>query len=92
MRDVVDRVMKKRRYSEGGKVANGGEDELSHMADSRPNNFDDLALDDSLESVNTGASSGDFLGNEQQDMDREDIVARAMRQRNMKKNHNPRPA
>lgn len=74
----------------GGKVANGGEDELSHMADSRPNNFDDLSLRDDLSGTNSGAADGDFLGNEREDEDRNDIVDRVMRKR--MKQHNPRPA
>lgn len=90
--DVVDRVMKKRKmFSEGGRVSNGGDDDFEKMADSRPNNFDDLALRDDLESSNSGANAGDFLGNEQEDMDRKDIVDRIMRQRSMKQ-RNPRPA
>lgn len=88
--ELVDRVMAKR-YSEGGRVANGGMADLEKLADSRPNEFDDLALRDDLESTNSGATSGDFLGNAQQDEDRADIVARVMRQRSMKQ-RNPRPA
>ena len=88
--DLVDRVIK-RHYSEGGMVANGGEDDFEQLADSRPNNFDDLSLRDHLESTNSGAADGDFLGNEAEDEHRRDIVARIMRQRMMKQ-HNPRPA
>ena len=88
--ELVDRVME-RRMSQGGVVSNEGEDELSHMADGLPNNFDDLALDDHLESHNSGSADGDFLGNEREDEDRRDIVAKLMRQRKMKQ-HNPRPA
>ncbi len=88
--DIVDKVMRKH-YSEGGKVSNGGEDELSHLADGDPNNFDDLALRDDLEGTNSGAADGDFLGDAQEDEDRHDIVSRVMRQRSMKQ-RNPRPA
>ncbi len=88
--DVVDRVMRKR-YSEGGRVANGGDDDLETLADSAPREFDDLALRDELESSNSGANAGDFLGNKQELDDRRDIVARVMRQRSMKQ-RNPRPA
>ena len=88
--DIVGRVMH-RRYSEGGRVANEGEDELSHLADGAPNEFDDLALDDHLESHNSGADDGDFLGNEQEDHDRADIISKIMKQRSMKQ-RNPRPA
>ena len=86
--DVVGRVMKK--YSEGGKIANGGDDDLGEMADSSPNEFDDLALRDDLESSSDGANNGDFLGNTRTEDDNEDIVARIMRK--MAKPHNPRPA
>ncbi len=89
--DIVEHIMRKH-YSEGGVAANEGEDELSDMADGKPNEFDDLVLDDHLESHNSGAADGDALGNHQEDEDRHDIVARVMRQRSMKKNHNPRPA
>lgn len=88
--DIVDHIISKK-YSQGGMVANGGEDELSHLADGMPNNFDDLALDDDLESTNSGESSGDFLGNAQEDEDRHDIVARVMKSR-AKKDKMPRPA
>ncbi len=90
--DIVDHIMKKRQvYSEGGRVSNGGDDDFEQMADSSPNNFDDLALRDDLESGNSGASDGDFLGNKQEDEDRGDIIARIMKQRSMKQ-RNPRPA
>lgn len=78
-------------YSEGGVVANGGDDELDHLADSRPDNFDDLALDDHLEFSETGANSGDELGDAREDKDRSSTVSRIMRQRKMKQS-NPRPA
>lgn len=87
--DIIDRIMQK--MAHGGEVANGGEDELSHMADGMPNNFDDLALDDHLESTNTGASDGDFLGDAQEDSDRSDIISRIMKSRS-KKDRNPSPA
>src|ERR1700761_2664905 len=44
--DMIARIMSKRNmYSEGGKIANEGEDELSHMADGDPNEFDYLAIE-----------------------------------------------
>jgi hypothetical protein len=91
--DMVERIMRRRAkmMSEGGVVANEGEDELSHMADGKPNEFDDMALDDHLEFHDTGANSGDELGNEQLDHDEGDIVSRIMRSR-AKKDRNPRPA
>lgn len=91
--DLVDRIMKKRQmYSEGGKIANGGDDDLDKMADGRPNNFDDLALRDDLESsYGEDNNAGDANGDAQEDEDRADIVARIMRQRSMKQ-RNPVPA
>ncbi len=88
--NIVERVMVKR-YSKGGMVANGGDDELSEMADGKPANYDDLALRDTLSSENSGAADGDFLGDEAEDHDRSDIVARVMKSR-AKKDRNPRPA
>lgn len=88
--DVVDKVMRKK-YSEGGKVANDGDETTSDLADSDSANFDDLALRDDLEGTNSGASDGDSLGNAQEDEDRHDIVSRIMKQRSMKQ-RNPRPA
>lgn len=83
--DIIGQVLAKR-MSRGGMVANKqgpGVDEL-------PNEFDDLALRDDLESSYTGANSGDELGNEGEDERRADMVMRAMLKR--KKQHNPRPA
>lgn len=95
--DIVDRIMAQRSkdfsgearlMSEGGKVAN--QDEI--LAGFSPNEFDDLHLRDDLESTyGEDDNSGDALGNAQEDHDREDIVARIMKQRKMKQ-HNPRPA
>lgn len=92
--DMIDRVMQKREhmYSEGGRVANEdhGPDE-SRLADFSPNEFDDLALRDDLEFHYTGENSGDELGNEREDHDRRDIVARVMASRHKKdKLPNPR--
>lgn len=85
--DIVDKVMRKR-YSEGGKVAN----ETETVADFEPNEFDDLALRDDLHSTyGEDDNSGDALGNKSEDERREDIVSRVMRQRSMKQ-RNPSPA
>ena len=89
--DLVGRTVAKR-YSEGGKVANedhGHNDE--DLAGFDPNEFDDLALRDDLSFSETGANSGDELGDDQEDHDRKDIVARVMKSR-AKKDRNPRPA
>jgi hypothetical protein len=91
----IGRILKKRKtkmMSEGGMVANGGDDDYEDLADSRPNNFDDLSLRDDLEFSLDSKNSGDELGNDQQDEDRRDAVARIMRQRAMKKSSNPKPA
>lgn len=91
--DMVGKIMKQRQkmFSKGGMVANGGEDELSHMADGKPNNFDDLALRDDLDFSYDGANSGDEIGNAREDHDRSDIVAKIMASRR-KKDKMPRPA
>jgi hypothetical protein len=86
--DMIARIMHKRKmYSEGGMAANDDEP----IADSMPAQFDDLALDDHLEQHDTGANSGDELGDAQEDDDRHDIVAKIMKSRG-KKDRNPRPA
>lgn len=84
---MVDRIMKKRGYSKGGRVAN----DTGNTADFKPNEFDDLALRDDLEGGYDGANSGDELGNAQEDEDRRDIVSRIMRSR-AKRDRMPRPA
>lgn len=87
--DMVGRIMKHREhmYSKGGEVANDDQP----MADAMPNDFDDLALHDGLEFHDTGANSGDELGDEAEDHDRKDIVSKIMKSR-AKKDRNPRPA
>lgn len=84
--DMVGRILKHQGhcYSEGGKIANGGEDDLERMADGRPNNFDDLALRDDLEFNYTADNSGDELSDKQEDHDRADMVARILKQKRMK--------
>ena len=85
--DMIDRIMAKH-YSMGGRVAN----DTDPLADTLPNEFDDLVLRDNLESTyGDDNNSGDASGNAQEMEDRRDIVARIMRQRSMKQ-HNPRPA
>jgi hypothetical protein len=88
-RGIVDRVMAKRAgcYSMGGRVAN----EDDPIAEFRKNEFDDLALRDDLESEYTGENSGDELGDEHEDMRREDVVTRIMRSL-AKRDRMPRPA
>lgn len=82
---IVDRIMK--RFSKGGEVAN----DTPPIVDAEPAEYDDLVLDDGLEMSETGANSGDELGDEQEDEDRRDIVGRVMKSR-AKKDKNPRPA
>jgi hypothetical protein len=81
-----------KRYSKGGMVANGGDADMDQMSDGKPNNFDDLALDDHLESdYGDGNNSGDETGNAAEEHDRHDIVARVLKSR-AKKDRMPRPA
>lgn len=86
--DLVMRIMRKR-YSEGGQVAN--DVGTGQEADKMPNQFDDLVLDDSLESSYDGDNAGDHLGNAQKDEDEKDIVGRIMSSRK-KKDRMPNPA
>jgi hypothetical protein len=74
------------KYSEGGKVAN--QDEIEAGFD--PNEFDVLHLEDDLNFHDTGANSGDELGNSREDEDRKDIVSRIMASRR-KKDRLPNP-
>lgn len=97
--DMVERIMKMRqkRFSEGGRVANADAGESAsvpdRMAKDDPNEFDDLALRDHLESsYGHDDNAGDALGNAREDKDREDMVDRIMRQRAMKARKNPNPA
>ena len=87
--DVVDRVMHKRscQYSEGGQVANS----TPEKADDMSGEYDDLVKDDTMEFHDTGANSGDYLGNDQETHDRDDIVARILHSLS-KKDRMPRPA
>lgn len=92
--DMVGRIMKQHQqhFSEGGKVANQDHGPMdSRLADFEQNEFDNLSLRDDLESSYTGASSGDELGDEQEDKDRSDIIARIMKSR-AKKDRLPNPA
>jgi hypothetical protein len=91
--DMVGRIMKQRQqsFSQGGKVANsdhGVND--SKLAGFSPNEFDELALNDDLESSYTGANSGDELGNKREDINREDIITKIMRSR-AKRDRLPNP-
>lgn len=87
--DMVGRIMKQRakHYSHGGKVSN----EDMPIADSEEAEYDDLEKDDDLEFHDTGANSGDELGDKQEDEDRHDIVSRIMKSRK-KKDRLPHPA
>lgn len=86
--DMIDRIMAKRMMSEGGEVANDD----SPIADEKSAQFDDLVKDDELESGYTGENSGDEIGDEQEDKDRDDMIERIMKQRAMKASKMPRPA
>jgi hypothetical protein len=75
--DLIGRILKKHHYSKGGMVANQGSAIKSHLAGGKLNEFDDLALRDTLEW--TQKDYGDHEGNEREDHDRADIVHRIMR-------------
>jgi hypothetical protein len=81
------------RYSEGGKVANQEHGPNNNdMAGFSPNEFDDLVLRDDLESTyGDDDNSGDSLDNDQENDDRDDIIARIMKSR-AKKDRLPNPA
>lgn len=92
MEDMVGRILKQsqKMYSKGGMVAN---DEHSFEEEfHQPNDFDDLALRDELEFSETGANSGDHLGNEGEDKRRKDIVSKVMASWRKSSGRNPSPA
>ncbi len=80
--DLVMRIMKKR-YAEGGTV--------EPVADFEPNDFDEMDLEPAPEFHETGANSGDELGNEAEEEDQKDMVSKIMKSRK-KKDKLPRPA
>lgn len=82
---MVDRIMSK--YSEGGRVANEDEDDT----DFKENEFDVMPEEDHLEEHETGANSGDELGDHDEDEREGDLVSRIMRSRS-KRDRNPKPA
>jgi hypothetical protein len=89
--DMVTRIMHKRypeHFAEGGEV----KDE-EPTAGFESNDFDELDRDppETAEADDTGANSGDEVGDEQEDDDRKDIVSRIMKSR-AKKDRNPSPA
>jgi hypothetical protein len=84
--DIVGRIMRKH-YSHGGQVANA----TPVSADFEKDEFDDLVKDDSLEFHETGANSGDELGDHAVDEDERDLIHRIMKSR-AKKDKLPRPA
>jgi hypothetical protein len=81
--DMIGRIIA-RHMSKGGRVAN----DTPITAGFKPNDFDDLAMRDDLESTYTGANSGDEDGSEL-NQDEEDLISRVMRKR---KQRNPVPA
>jgi len=86
--DMIARIMHKRKmYSKGGMVANDDEP----IAEFKPNQFDDLALRDDMESEYTGANSGDEDGNEAMDERDHDVIRKIMASR-AKKGRMPHPA
>lgn len=85
--DLVSRILHERMMSKGGQVSN----DTPVTADFEDNQFDDLVKDDDLEFHDTGANSGDEIGDAQEDEDRHDIVGKIMKSRS-KKGKMPRPA
>lgn len=76
--DIVDRIMAKRMGDEPMKADEMSADfDVSHQRPLPP-------------TTNSGAAAGDFLGNAEQDMERDDIIAMIMKKR--AKQHNPSPA
>lgn len=86
LEDLVGEIMAKH-YSEGGRVAN----DTPPIADSEEADYDVLPEEDDLAFHYTGANSGDEIGDEQEDEDRDDVVSMAYRSWK-KKDRNPRPA
>ncbi len=82
---IVDRIMK--RFAKGGAVAN----DTPPVADFEENDFDVLPGMEDTEADETGANSGDELGDAQEDDDRDDIVKRVSKSWK-KKDRMPRPA
>lgn len=82
--DMIDRVMRKK-MSKGGMVANQDSGESAsdpnEMAKAKPNEFDDLALDDDLEFNYTGENSGDEDGSKLNQDDHEAMIDRVMRRK-----------
>jgi hypothetical protein len=74
---LVDRIMKQRMYSKGGRVANDEDAGIHTMAQTHPSEFDDLTADDYLESTQHADGGGDA----QEDADRKDIISRIMASR-----------
>jgi hypothetical protein len=72
-------------YSQGGMVANEDQGESAskpvQMAKDKPNEFDDLAINDALEFKSTGANAGDENDDARENEDRNDIVSRIMKSR-----------
>lgn len=75
--DMVDRILSKC-MSEGGMVAN----EQGERADEMPNEFDDLALRDDLDSEYDASNSGDDRGSKLNQ--EEDMQDRILRKRSAK--------
>lgn len=82
---IVDRIMK--RFAKGGAV----EQETPPIADGEEAQYDDIVDMEDTEADETGANSGDEIGDAAEDEDERDIVKRIMKSRG-KKDKMPRPA
>lgn len=80
--ELVMRIMKKR-YAHGG--------EVEPIADFESNDFDEMDKEPAEHFSETGANSGDELGNMAEEDDEKDVVSRIMKSRS-KKDRVPRPA
>ena len=85
--DMISHIMRKR-MSKGGQATN---DTLDPGIEDDDAQYDDLVKDDDLEFHDTGANSGDEVGDAQEDMDRDDMISMIMASRK-KKDRMPRPA
>jgi hypothetical protein len=81
--DMVGKIMD-RHYSKGGMVAN----ETPPIADSMPNEFDELVLTGGLED---SSGPGNEIGNEELEDEDQDVVSKILSSRK-KKDRMPRPA
>lgn len=92
---VVSRIMRSRAsgidqsYAEGGRVLPDDDSDLAELADGQDNDFDYMHNRELESFSDTGANSGDELGNAKQMEDR-DIVKRLMNRRSKSRMPSPK--